>query len=203
MAPRRYGMQKRAEAQERTRERILAATMQLHDEQGVARTTFADIAARADVAPATVQRHFPTLGDLVRNCGMHVWQEMQPPVPEAAPAIFEGIEPGVKRIEAMVAYLDDFYLRGELRLHLAGRDRELIPELEQFLGMVQAGVHAVVAEGLDADPAGMDAGIVAALLSFPSWREYRMLDLEKDERRTLLAGLVQCALKAGARLSRS
>ena len=99
---RRYGMQKRAEAQARTRERILAATMQLHDEQGVARTSFADIAERADVAPATVQRHFPTLGELVQSCGMHVWQEMQPPVPDAVPAIFKDASTDQDRITRMV-----------------------------------------------------------------------------------------------------
>ena len=59
---RKYQMKKRAEARDETRERIVRATMALHDEQGVATTSFADIAERAGVGPATVLRHFPTLG---------------------------------------------------------------------------------------------------------------------------------------------
>src|SRR5215203_6814967 len=73
-----YRMQKRAEARDQVRERIVEATMRLHDEKGVVPTTFAEVAERAGVGPATVSRHFPTLGDLVRACGAHVWHEMRP-----------------------------------------------------------------------------------------------------------------------------
>ena len=50
--------------------------MRVHDEKGVAPATFSEIAQRAGVGVATVTRHFPTLSDLVRACGAHVWQEM-------------------------------------------------------------------------------------------------------------------------------
>lgn len=193
---RKYGMRKRAEELEKTRDRIMAATMQLHDEKGVARTSFADIAQRAEVGQATVHRHFPTLGDLVRSCGMHVWQEMRPPVPEDVPAIFLHAGSEVERIERMVAHLDDFYVRGELRLGLAGRDRDLIPELEQFLSIVEAGVRAVVAGGLKRDAGDLTTKLVAAVLSFGSWSEIRKLDLDIGERRKILKGLVKCSIKA-------
>src|SRR5690606_4006184 len=94
---RKYKMRRRAEARDQTRERILKATMQLHDEQGVAPTTLTQVARRAGVGPATVFRHFPTVNHLVQACGQHVWIEMRPPVPDAAPAIFAGIEsPGAR-----------------------------------------------------------------------------------------------------------
>src|SRR5450755_4010023 len=51
--PRRYRMTNRAAAHEETRERIVRAAMALHDERGVATTSFADIAERAGVGPAT------------------------------------------------------------------------------------------------------------------------------------------------------
>jgi len=35
-----------------------------------------------------VSRYFPTLGDLVRACGAHVWQEMRPPTPDAVASVF-------------------------------------------------------------------------------------------------------------------
>jgi AcrR family transcriptional regulator len=53
--------------------------MQLHDEQGVAATSFVDVAKRAGIGAATVYRHFPTLASLVIACGAHVWREMAPP----------------------------------------------------------------------------------------------------------------------------
>ena len=83
-------MKKRAEARDETRDRIVRATMALHDEQGVATTTFADIAERAGVGPATVLRHFPTLGSLVMACGQHVAEEMRPPTPADAEQVFAG-----------------------------------------------------------------------------------------------------------------
>ena len=89
--PREYKMRKRADDWQKTRERILKATMQLHDEKGVAPTTFSDIAKRAGLGQATLYRHFPTIGDLVQTCGGHVWQEMRPPTPDTAAAVFEGL----------------------------------------------------------------------------------------------------------------
>jgi AcrR family transcriptional regulator len=70
---RRSRMTNRAAAQAETRERIVRAPMALHDERGVATTSFADIASR----PATVFRHFPTLNSLVVACGARVAGEMQ------------------------------------------------------------------------------------------------------------------------------
>src|SRR5688572_6601850 len=106
LMPREYKMRKRADDWQKTRERILQATMQLHDEQGVAPTTFSDIAKRAGLGQATLYRHFPTLGDLVQACGGHVWQEMQPPTGEAAAAVFEGLATVDERLEKLVEEID-------------------------------------------------------------------------------------------------
>ena len=91
MAGREYRMRKRAEGFDATRERIVEATAALHYEQGVAATSYVQIAERAGVGPATVYRHFPTLGSLVEACGAHVWEAIQPPLPENAPAVFAGL----------------------------------------------------------------------------------------------------------------
>lgn len=192
-----YVMRKRAEAHRETRERILRATMALHDEQGVAPTTFADIAKRAGVGQATMYRHFPTLGELVRTCGMHVWQEMQPPTPDTAAAAFEGLTGPDERLQRLVEILDEFHSRGELRLRLASRDRELLPELDGFLCAVEAGVQAYVAEALA--PQGKSERVVravAALLSFPVWSSIRKLGLPEGETRAFTSRLVGCAMRA-------
>src|SRR5918997_33011 len=49
MSPRKYDMTRRASAVAQTRQRIIDATLQLHGEQGVAATSWDDIAARAGV----------------------------------------------------------------------------------------------------------------------------------------------------------
>ena len=194
---RSYRMKKRAEIRDQTRERILQATMQLHDEQGVAPTTFSEVAERAGVGVATVFRHFPKLGDLVRACGGHVWQEMRPPVPDAAPAVFAGLETTEARMERLIEEIDAFYERGALRLALASRDRELVPELDQFLGAVEAGVEAMVREALkEARLSPRALEVARALMSFPVWAALNRLGLSAPERARLRTDLLKCGIRS-------
>jgi len=195
--PREYKMRKRADDWQKTRERILQATMQLHDEKGVAPTTFADIAKRAGLGQATLYRHFPTIGDLVRTCGGHVWKEMRPPMAQAAEAVFEGLSGTGRRLEKLVEEIDAFYCRGANRLGLAGRDRDLLPELDQFLGAVEAGVAAYVAEALAPSKASpRTVEVVNALMSFPVWRRFRQIGLPDSQFRAFILRLVQCAMRS-------
>ena len=199
--PREYKMRKRADAWQQTRERILQATMQLHDEQGVAPTTFADIAKRAGLGQATLYRHFPTIGDLVRTCGGHVWQEMRPPMAETAAAVFDGLTDPGKRLEKLVEEIDAFYRRGTLRLGLAGRDRELIPELDQFLSAVEAGVNAYVTEALAPSKLPKrSVEVVAAMMSFAVWQRFSQLELSDRKSKELTLRLIQCAMGAVEKL---
>lgn len=199
--PREYRMRKRADAWQQTRERILQATMQLHDEQGVAPTTFSDIAKRAGLGQATLYRHFPTLGELVQACGGHVWQEMRPPTPDTAAAAFEGLTDMQGRLEKLVEEIDAFYRRGALRLGLAGRDRELIPALEHFLSAVEAGVQAYVREALaPSKPPKRTVEVVAAMMSFPVWSRLTELKLPERKSRQLTLGLIRCAMGAADEL---
>lgn len=192
---RTYRMKERAKTQDETRERIVAATMLLHDEQGVAATSFVDVAKRAGIGAATVYRHFPTLGSLVAACGAHVWKEMAPPMPEQAPAIFDGIDRIEERLQRLVDELDGFYRRGALRLTKAYADRHLIPELDQFLRAVEAGVAALVREALK-DEAMTETvlQLVLALMDFPVWGSMQRIECDDLERRRLVARLLQCAI---------
>jgi len=195
--PREYKMRKRADAWQQTRERILQATMQLHDEQGVAPTTFSDIARRAGLGQATLYRHFPTLGDLVQACGGHVWQEMRPPTPPAAAAAFEGLGNLTERLEKLVDEIDAFYRRGAPRLALAGRDRELVPALDHFLTAVEAGVQAYVEEALaPSNPTKRTLDVVAAMMSFPVWQRLRRIELSDRKSKQLTLSMIQCAMGA-------
>ena len=69
MNPRAYKLGRRVDSVEETRRRIVIATIEMHDEKGIADTTFRDIAERADVSLATVYRHFPTYDTIVEACG--------------------------------------------------------------------------------------------------------------------------------------
>jgi AcrR family transcriptional regulator len=165
-----YRLAKRAELQEETREKIVRATMALHDEKGVATTSYSDVAERAGVGPATVYRHFPTLNALVAACGAHVWEEMRPPRPEDATAVFAGVTSRRARLKRLVQELDAFYARGAGRLWAASQDRDRIPELDQFLRGVEAGVAALAEAALGPDASPQAVKVAASLSDFTVWR---------------------------------
>ncbi|PXW64523.1 TetR family transcriptional regulator [Chelatococcus asaccharovorans] len=192
---RSYRMKDRAKAQAETRDRIVSATMLMHDEKGVAATSFVDIAKRAGIGAATVYRHFPTLGSLVAACGAHVWKEMDPPVPERASETFKDIVGMDDRLHRLVDEVDRFYRRGALRLTAAYADRHLIPELDGFLRAVEAGVAALVREAVKDQPLP-DAvlQLVIALMDFPVWTAMQRVAGNDLERRRLVAGLLGCAI---------
>lgn len=70
-AKRGYQLKQRAVRQEETRQRIAAATAELHAEIGPAATTISAIAERAGVERLTVYRHFPDESELFRACQQH------------------------------------------------------------------------------------------------------------------------------------
>ena len=194
---RSYRMEKREQAMKEIRDRILQATMQLHDEKGPAFTTFADIAERAGVGQATVHRHFATTGELVRNCGMHVWAQMRPPVPEDAAARFAGLHTREEKLARLIAETDAFYERGWQRLTLAARDSDMIPELDGFLKAVGAGIEALVWEALSPpDPDPRAIGVVATLVSLPVWKDLNRLGMAPSELAALKLRLLLCGIAA-------
>src|ERR687885_533246 len=87
---RKYEQKARAEAQQRTRERIAAAASELHEEVGVGKMTVADIARRAGVQRLTVYNHFADLSELLPACSAHYLTEH--PQPDLG-AVFELSDP--------------------------------------------------------------------------------------------------------------
>jgi AcrR family transcriptional regulator len=198
MAERNYRMRKRAEGLDATRERIVEATAALHYEQGVVATSYVQIAERAGVGPATVYRHFPTLGVLVSACGAHVNEAMQPPLPENAQTVFAGLGTRQQRLERLVAELDAFYGRGAAWLGIAARDRDRVPELDAFLRQVEAGVEALVREAVGAGTSEAVIRFVTALADVSVWLSLKRLDAPPAEFRRTMAGLLDCAIKLAA-----
>ncbi len=74
---RKYELKQRAESVAETRERIVEATVELHEKFGPARTTISAIADRAGVQRLTVYRHFPDERSLFQACSSH-WTARNP-----------------------------------------------------------------------------------------------------------------------------
>lgn len=190
-------MTRRAEARDQTRDRIVRATMALHDEKGVSATTFADVAGRAGIGAATLLRHFPTVGALVTACGAHVAQEMRPPSPYDAAATFAGLTTTAARLDRLARELDAFYQRGARRLARAADDRTRIPELDAFLRSVDAGIEAMIREALaDEDLSPQRLGVCMALASLSVWQRMILTGLSPDERAAVMADLFAAAIDA-------
>src|SRR6266542_1018081 len=133
MPSRPYRMNKRAQALEATRNQIIWAAMQLHAEKGPAATSQADVAARAGISPATVYRHFPTQGSLIRACGNLVWMALEPPRPEDGEELFGGLDTTRDRLRRFVEEVSEFYQRAWSALQGARDERSRVPELEAGL----------------------------------------------------------------------
>src|SRR5207249_2848419 len=63
---RSYQLKRRAEHQDQTRQRIIEATIELHQTIGPKATTVSEIAERAQVGRVTVYRHFPAADVLTK-----------------------------------------------------------------------------------------------------------------------------------------
>ena len=185
-------MKKRAEAVEETRNQIVWATMQLHAEKGAAATSQADIAARAGVSAATVYRHFPTLGSLVRACGSQVWMAVSPPRPEDAERLFAGLGTTRERLHRFVEEVSAFYRRAWRALERAREERSRVPELDEDLRWVDAGLEALAREALALESTGEPkVQLLLALTDFGVWKSLRDHGVPEDVAATILATLLQ------------
>jgi AcrR family transcriptional regulator len=105
--PRRYTLGKRGEAKAATRRRIIAATLGLYREVGLAGATVPAVARAADVAPATVRNHFPGPTDLLEAAADAILEEMRMP----DPSIFEGAAGTLERLDRLLVEVSAFFER--------------------------------------------------------------------------------------------
>ena len=169
--PRRYRLDKRADAMEATRRRITEAAVELHGTVGPARTTMSAVAERAGVQRQTLYRHFGDERELLAACSSHF--AAQHPWPDAArwSAI---ADPG----ERIVAALDELYAWYETTEAMwtnVLRDATLVeavgPVLAPFLDYLDGAARALAA-GWGAR-GGRRAVLLAAArhaVDFQTWR---------------------------------
>lgn len=192
-------MNARAAAKNEVRQRIVEATLALHLEKGVLGTSFEDIAHRADVAVATVYRHFRTLNELVDGCGARVMEVIRPPVAGGAPLLFDGAASLDERVRRLVAEFVAFHARAEKAFVVALRDAGQVPGLRHFMDAQKATLEAFVREALrDAGLDSRSVRVVAALLDFGTWKAMADRGLTPEEVQDVLVTLLLCQLRNGA-----
>jgi AcrR family transcriptional regulator len=199
MSPRKYDMTKRSAAAARTRERIVDAARALHGEQGIAATSWDDIAARAGVGVGTVYRHFPSLDELIPACGEITMQVVAPPDPPAAPALFEHAAEPAERIERLVREAFSLYERGAPELRAIRREAGVHPRVARDRDALEASLSALVdaaLEPLDATP--QDRAVVRAMVDLDTWEALRGQGLGAAESVAAIAGMLAGRL-AGVR----
>lgn len=117
-------MRKRAEQVDETRQRIVAATVHLHEHLGPAATTVAAIAEQAGVTRLTVYRHFPDDVALFTACSTDWMSRQVPPDPDAWASVPDPVE----RLRAGLTDLYRYYRQGESMLSKVYGDKVALPE---------------------------------------------------------------------------
>jgi len=192
---RKYELKARAESQRETRDRIAKAAAELHEQNGVAHTTVAQIARRAGVTRLTVYNHFADLSELIPACSAHY--EESHPLPDFDAALAGG--DARERARAGLSLLYGWYRETEPMFGKLFSDRASVPELDRFLSenidQLQAGLADGVAAGFGAR--GKRAGRVRALsgvaVDFWTWRRLERDGLTDDAAAELMAAAIAAA----------
>jgi AcrR family transcriptional regulator len=124
---RKYELKQRAESLAATRERIVEATVELHDSLGPARTTISAIAERAGVQRLTVYRHFPDERSLFEACSGH-WAA-QNPAPD--PSKWAELDDPEERLRVALIEIYAFYRATEGMTGNVLRDFPDLPALQE------------------------------------------------------------------------
>lgn len=164
-----YRLGRRADSAAATRQHIVETTLRLHDEQGITRTSYRDVAARAGVSAATVLNHFPRMPELIRACGE--LSDARYPIP--GPDIVEGIAGTADRLRRASRALFEWWEAMSTGWDHLQVDRRTLPEVDGWLRQADASHRRLVAAALRADPGGRRVVVAAALTSFGAWRSMR------------------------------
>lgn len=118
---RTYTKKLRAESEEATRQRIVEALVELHEEIGPSQTTVSAVAERAGVQRLTVYRHFPDEPSMIRACSAH-WEQLNP-IPDLTPAETEP----ARASRTTLLRLYGWYRKNAAMLGQITRDAERMP----------------------------------------------------------------------------
>ena len=184
-------MSKRAAAVARTRQRIVGATLELHGEQGIAATSWDDIAARAGVGVGTVYRHFPSLDELIPACGEIAMRIVALPDPATLPALFEPAAQPAARIDRLVREAFAIYERGAPPLRALRRESDVHPRVAADRAAFEASLSALVEAALEPlDVTPQNRAVARALVDLSTWDALRDQGLTAPEAADAISDLL-------------
>jgi AcrR family transcriptional regulator len=167
---RAYRSAVRRDAMAETVRRIVAATVELHAEQGSLATTHAEIAARAGVAVPTVYKHFPTRAALLPHC-MGLVESRAPALDTAALLA----APREQRIERLVEAVYRRHAHFAPWLRWSAADAPRVPELAAALAEGERALEglafAVLEPLLERPLPPALRALVKLLLDFAGWQQ--------------------------------
>ena len=134
MNKRKYIKTRRAEQQDRTREKIVEAAVALHKKLGPANTSIKAIAEKAGVQRLTVYRHFPDDTSLFQACTSHYLGQHPPP----NMGDWAGIQDASERNHAALLAFYRYYRSTEEMWSVAYRDIDTVKALQEPMGQFQA-----------------------------------------------------------------
>ena len=193
-------MSKRAAAVEETRRRIVDATLELHAKQGIAATSWDEIAARAGVGVGTVYRHFPSLDELVPACGRVARELLALPDPADASALFTGADGSRARVERLVGEVFSIYDRGADVMCATRREQDVHPDVAHTVAKIEAVLDALVDAALDPLDVGVhERRLVRAMVDLWTWTALREQGLGSAEAAAAVSAMLACHLEASSR----
>lgn len=139
MKTRRYQQKRRAQQQAQTRDRIVAATMALHEALGPRAASISAIAEKAGVQRLTVYRHFPDEDSLFAACTGRWIAENPPPAPDA----WSEVTAPRERLRTALRHLYAYYQRTARMWSASYRDRDAVPALEAPMAAFEAHLDAI------------------------------------------------------------
>ena len=186
-----YHLKKRAKSREETRQKIVDATMQLHEEIGPRATTISAIAERAGVQRLTVYHHFPDDTAVFQACTSH-WLSLNPP-PD--PALWDGLDAPLIRLGTALGHFYDYYSATRRMWAAATRDVADVPALQGPMAEFSGYVATVAADLVAAFPGCWDATIVRPTVShalqFQTWASLQDQNLPNAAKVSLVISWLQ------------
>ena len=184
--PRKYSMERRNADVGETRQRIVDATMALHNEKGILATSMQDIAARAGVALGTVYRHFPSLDVLVPACGARNMELNPPPALET----FAGLG-NEARIPAIFAALYAHYEALERAYFVGHAEAPKLRVLQSLMEQADAYVRSLVSGAVaPLHPTEEGYGLAVVMADFFTWYAFNRAGFSSNDAAGIAAGIV-------------
>lgn len=185
MAKRKYELKKRAVKKQRTRERIVEATVALHQELGPSETTISAVAERAGVQRLTVYRHFPTERDLLAACSASFIDRHPPPDPGVIEA--RGTE---ERTRAVLLAFYKYYQETAEMWASVYRDKNRMAAVAEVMGGFENHLENVEKDLLAAWAPRRSKQLRASIahaLQFSTWQSLESQGLDARNMATLVS----------------